>query len=84
MFFFSNELFLCVLRFSLVVYIDKVKFLFNKVVIEYILGLMFMKVKFVMYWRKDKYIWSIVGIVDGVCRRNVCVLMMVVVKKIDR
>ena len=40
-----------------------------------------MKVKSVMYWRKDKHIWSTAGIDDGARRRNACVPTAVVVKK---
>lgn len=54
--FFSNEPSLCALRPSLAVYTDKVKLPSNKVAIEHISGLMPMKVKSVMYWRKDKHI----------------------------
>ena len=82
--FFSNEPSLCALRPSLAVYTDKVKLPSNKVAIEHISGLMPMKVKSVMYWRKDKHIWSTAGIDDGACRRNACLPTAVVLKKINR
>ena len=69
--FFSNEPSLCALRPSLAVYTDKVNLPSNKVAIEHISGLMPMKVKSVMYWRKDKHTWR-AGIDDGAhaCQRR--------------